>query len=129
LKANPKFKPYNSIFKNLTKTNCVCTPYIVISMIITHTKEHAVAVLKMSEHKSYVHIYELMTNDLVWEVPIGEGDDNQCIKCHEVEQNHDGSHFAICYMDDGKFFVKTFGIEQETREYNINDSFGIDNWS
>jgi hypothetical protein len=80
-------------------------------MIITHTKEHAVAALKVNEHKSYVHIYELMTQELVWEVPIGEGKLTQCIKCNELEQNHDGTYFALCYMDDGKFFVKTFGIE------------------
>ena len=76
-----------------------------------------------------MHLYDLRTNELAVEVPIGTGNANQCIKCNELEQNEDGSYFALPYMDDGKFYVKTFGIDQEIRLFNINTSFGIDDWS
>lgn len=32
-------------------------------------------------------------------------------------------------MDDGKFYVKIFGLDMETREFSANERFGIDDWS
>jgi hypothetical protein len=32
-------------------------------------------------------------------------------------------------MDDGKYYVKTFGIDQEIRLFSVNERFGIDNYS
>ena len=41
----------------------------------------------------------------------------------------------MCYMDDGKFYVRVFGFEQRTidvieqQELNINEMFDIDDYS
>lgn len=98
-------------------------------MIVNYTSTYAVAVLKKNEHQSFVHIYSLKTTDLLYELPVGEGNPIQCIKCYELEQNSDGTYFALCYNDDGKFYIKTFGIDQEIRTFNCNERFGIDDYS
>ena len=46
-----------------------------------------------------------------------------------LEQNSDGTYFSLGYMDDGKFYINTFGVDQETYEFCINERFGIDDWS
>ena len=111
LKPNPKFEPYKNIFKKLIKQTNVVTPSVIISMIINYTSTHAIAVLKKSEHQALVNMYSLKTYKQVFEEPVGKGLHHQCIKCHGVEQNNAGNKFALCYMDDGKFFLRIFGFE------------------
>jgi hypothetical protein len=104
-------------------------------MIINYTSTVAVAILKKNDHQSFVHMYSLSTHHLVFKEAIGRGIHTQCIKCNEIEQNSAGNKFAICYMDDGKFFVRVFGMEQrdieqvEREELKICDVFSIDDYS
>ena len=73
------------------------------------------------------------------------------IKCNEIEQNPDGTIFAVCYLDDGRFYLRIFfGQEKKTREeielgdspttkrtweeileneLDINEKLGLDNYT
>lgn len=44
------------------------------------------------------------------------GEDATYVKVKEVEQNHTGTKFAVVYMDDGKFRLRTFGKESRDKE-------------
>jgi hypothetical protein len=107
-KPNPRFKNYSGVFKNLVKSTNVVTKYPIVSMIITYDSTKAITVTKYNDREYYVKQYDLETYDLTFEEKIGGGAD-QYIKLKEVEQSPDGKKYAICYNDDGKFFLRSFG--------------------
>ena len=53
----------------------------------------------------------------------------------EVEQNNLGNYFAVAYMDDGLFRLRTFGFESRSQdeinreELKINELIGINDYS
>ena len=59
------------------------------------------------------------------------GGPTQYIKLKEVEQTAKGDEHAIAYMDDGKFFVRTFGTTTRTpeeiaeEEFDVNAALGL----
>jgi hypothetical protein len=107
-KPNPRFKNYPSVFKDLLKQTNVATMYPICSMIITYDSTKAVTVTKRDDKEYYVKQYDLESYEMTFEEKIG-GQPNQYIKLKEVEQAPDGKKYAICYNDDGKFFMRTFG--------------------
>lgn len=44
------------------------------------------------------------------------GDQISYVKCNEIEQNQTGKLFAVCYLDNGYFYLRIFG--QENRSEN-----------
>ena len=58
-------------------------------------------------------VYDLDIYDLTFEEKLG-GEQDQYIKCKELEQNADGTGYAICYNDDGKFRLRSFGKTSRT---------------
>ena len=78
--------------------------------------------------------YNLETYRLSFEEKVG-GPDAKYIKLKEVEQNSAGTHFAIVYMDDGYFKLRTFGEttrdEEEIKEteLDINKELGLNNYT
>ena len=58
-------------------------------------------------------MYDLDTYDLIFEEKLGSEQD-QYIKCKELEQNSYGTGYAICYNDDGKFRIRSFGKTSRT---------------
>lgn len=52
-------------------------------------------------------MYDLVTFEQKFEEKIG-GDENQYIKCKDIEQNSEGTKYALAYYDDGKFRIRTF---------------------
>ena len=115
-KPNPRFKNYKELFNNLLKSTNVTTMYPICSVIITYDSTKAVTVTKKNEREYYVKMYDLESYEMTFEEKIG-GDANDYIKLKEVEQNHNGSKFAIVYFNDGYFklrnFEKTSRSEQE----------------
>jgi len=89
-------------------------------------------VTKRSEREYYIKQYSLETYKLTFEEKIGGGKE-QYIKLKEVEQSPKGDFYAIVYMDDGKFRLRTFGKETRNeeeisaKELKINEEFGINN--
>jgi hypothetical protein len=103
-------------------------------MIITYDSTKTVTVTKKSDSEYYVKQYDLETYQLTFEEKIG-GKEEQYIKLKEVEQTADGKKYAICYNDDGKFFMRTF--EKKTRtaadifkdEVNLNKLLSINDYT
>ena len=77
-------------------------------------------------------MYDLKDYSLAFEEPVG--DPEAYIKLKEVEQNSTGDYFAIAYLNDGNFRVRTFGEKQRDDydailkdELDINAKLNIDN--
>ena len=63
----------------------------------------------MQDERTYwVKQYNLETYAITFEEKIG-GLEDSYIKLKEVEQNPAGNKFAITYIDDGIFKLRTFG--------------------
>jgi len=107
-KPNPRFKNYRELFNNLIKTTDVVTMYPIVSVIISYDSTHAITVTKRNPQEYYVKMYDLETYEMTFEEKIG-GHEDDYIKCKEVEQNTNGSKFAIAYSNDGCFFMRHFG--------------------
>ena len=87
--------------------------------------------MKKDDRHSLIQMYSLKD----FEVTFEESFTGDYIKMLEVQQNSSGDFFAVAYMDDGKFRVRTFGFETRTKEeiereeLKINEMFGLDDFS
>ena len=130
VKPNPRFKHFNDIFSGLTKSKNVGTMYPIVSCMITYNSKSAVTVTKRNDMTYFVKMYNLESYLMTFEEQIG-GKADDYIKLKEVEQNSNGTKFAISYMNDGVFFLRTFGEttrskeEIEANEFNINEALGL----
>jgi len=118
IKPNPRFKNYSNVFDNLIKQIQVKTMYPICSMIITYDSTKAVTVTKANDREYFVKMYdlEMKGDDLplpTFEERVGGGPDSY-IKLKEVEQSSNGKKFAVCYNDDGIFYLRTFNKETRT---------------
>ena len=77
-------------------------------MIISYNSKHVIISAKRDDHESIVKIYCLDTYELIFEESFG-GRQEDFIKLKEIEQNSDGTKFAIAYFNDGLFRVRVFG--------------------
>lgn len=108
------------------------TLYPICSMIITYDSTKAVTVTKRNDKEYYVKQYDLESYKMTFEEKIG-GRADQYIKLKEVEQNASGKKYAICYNDDGVFYLRTFGKESRSQdeiaasELNINELLSLNN--
>jgi hypothetical protein len=86
------------------------------------------------EREYWVKQYNLETYAITFEEKIG-GLEDSYIKLKEVEQNAAGNKFAITYLDDGIFKLRTFGEAFRTPEeivadeLNINEELGLNNYT
>ena len=108
LKPNSRFRYFSDLFANQTKCKNVTTMYPLVSCMITYNSKLVVTVTKKDDRECYIKMYCLDTYKQTFEEKIG-GEPNSYIKLKEVEQNDGGSFFAIAYIDDGKFRLRTFG--------------------
>ena len=76
-------------------------------------------------------MYDLVTFEQVFEEKIG-GNEKQYIKCKEIEQNSEGTRYAIAYYDNGNFKIRTFERQQRTEEeiaaneFDVSAALGLD---
>jgi len=133
-KPNPRFKNHKELFNNLLKSTDVTTMYPICSVIISYDSTRAITVTKRNEKEYYIKMYDLESYLLTFEEKIGGEPDNY-IKLKEVEQNSNGSKYAVAYFDDGKFRLRSFGKESRTdadiksNELDINKLLSLDNWT
>jgi hypothetical protein len=79
-------------------------------------------------------MFDLNTYEQTFSEVIG-GDPNQYIKIKTVAQNHYGNAYALAYLDDGKFRIRTFKKENRTKEeieaneFKINEAIGLDDYT
>lgn len=91
----------------------------------------AATVTKENDRSYFIKMYNLESYQLCFEEQVG-GKPDSYIKLKEIEQNSTGDYFAIAYIDDGAFKLRTFG--EETRaddeiakcELDINDELFLD---
>lgn len=67
------------------------------------------------DQQYFVLMYDLRSDnhEITFTEQVG-GNPDSFIKFKEVEQNEDGSSFAIAYIDDGNWRLRIFGKEQRT---------------
>lgn len=93
--------------------------------MLSYDQTSGITVTKKDDREYSVKIYSLITCQLTFEEKIG-GKPKNYIKLKEVEQNSDGSKYAIAYLDDGKFRLRTFfnktrsESEIKRNEFDIN---------
>jgi len=112
----------------------VTTLYPIHSVIISYDSTRAITVTKRNEREYYVKMYDLNTYELTFEEKLGGGPEDY-IKIKEVEQTIDGKKYCICFFNDGKFYMRSFGkstrsdAEIKANEVDINTLLGLDNWT
>jgi len=78
--------------------------------------------------------YSLESYELTFEEKVG-GEDTDFIKAKDVEQNSTGDLFALAYLNDGQFNLRTFGTvtrslsDIQKEEFNINEALGLDTFT
>lgn len=134
IKPNMRFSYYKDIFTDLLKQASIVTMYPIVTMAISFDSTRAITVTKKDDKESYIKMYDLNTYELTFEEMIG-GEKDQYIKVKEIEQNPQGTHYAVVYIDDGRFFLRTFGKTTRTQqeimenELNINEMLGLNNYT
>lgn len=89
--------------------------YPIVSCMITYNSKSVITVTKKNDREYYVKQYSLETYQLTFEEKIG-GEPDDYIKLKEVEQNENGTKFAISYMNNGNFKIRVFGQESRTEQ-------------
>ena len=108
--------------------------YPIISMTISYDSTRAITVTKKDDSSYFVKMYCLVDYEMTFEKEIG-GEEESFIKLKEVEQNADGTRFALIYFDDGIWFLRTFGKETRTldeiaeNEVEINALLDLDDYT
>jgi hypothetical protein len=96
-----QFDKHRDMFKDLTKRSYIDTEYDVVSMIITYDSKHALAIVSKSDEEFMVQEYSLDTS----ERKFSHTYKGRYLKMNLIEQTLKGDMFAICYQDNGAFFV------------------------
>ena len=106
--------------------------YPIVACIITYDSRSVLTVTKAGDREYYVKQYSLESYKMTFEEKVG-GKPDSYIKAKDVEQHPAGDQFALAYIDDGHFKLRTFGqvtrtIEEiEEEELDINKELGLDN--
>lgn len=126
LKPNPVFNNYKSCMEDVLKRKSILTDDAITFCDISYDSTKVILVTKNGECASNVIMFDIKTFTQDFHETIG-GQPEQYIKINKVVQNHYGTQFAITYIDDGKFRIRTFGKEQrspeeiEKNEFKINE--------
>ena len=133
VKPNKRFKYFNDAFSGLTRSKNVKTKYPIINCIMTYNSKSAITITKKDDREHIIHQFDLNTYEQTFEEVIGGIEDVSYIKMSEIEQNSDGTRFAVAFLDNGHFKLRTFGSENRTEEealaseLDINKELGLDN--
>ena len=61
IKPNKRFKNYNDLFMNMTKSMNIPTLYPLVHIMITYNSKYAVTVTKKNNREYWVKMYDLET--------------------------------------------------------------------
>lgn len=131
---NTRFSNYQSVFKNMIKTTTIPTDDAIVNCVISFDSTLSITITKKDENESTIMMHNLESYEQTFEMRVG-GNPNQYIKVKEVEQNSRGDKYAIGFLDDGKFFVRTFDKNQKTDAefeadtFDINKAIGLDDYT
>ena len=125
IKPNKRFKNFNDVFSGLTRSKNVVTAHPIISCMMTYNSKSAITVTKAGDREYWVKQYSLESNQETFAEKVGAMDPKEIadpegpyngrepyIKLKEVQQNSTGEEFAIAYLDDGRFRLRTWKSER-----------------
>ena len=121
---NPNFRKYSNLFLNFTNRREINTcDRVIIDIIINHSGERVVCLLKQSDTKYIIKQYDLETYANLNHLEIS-GD---YIKANKIEQNDKGNLFSVAYLDDGFWRFVVFNFTEVIADFDVNGHFNIDN--
>jgi hypothetical protein len=103
----------------------------IMNCLISFDSTKVITVTMASDCEYWLQMYDLETHQECFKERFG-GNPNSYIKMKNVDQDAEGKRFAVTYMDDGKFFIRTFGQEQrdidsiESNEFDINKALKLE---
>jgi hypothetical protein len=104
--------------------------FAIMQVMISYDSSRALVITSKSDRVYYLMQFNLSNYARTFEEKIG-GNEECYIKCKEIEQNMAGDKYAVIYLDNGVFKLRTFGKIQRTEdeilenELNINLALGI----
>lgn len=125
IKPNKRFKNFDDIFSGLTRSKNVLTQYPIVSCMMTYNSKSALTVTKKSDREYYVHQFSLETYLMTFEEVYGGIDEVSYIKLNDIQQNQHGTLFAAVYLDDGHFYLRTFGETSRSEEEILENELDI----
>ena len=102
--------------------------------MISYDSTRTIAVTKKDDTEYYIRMFDLETYKMTFSELVG-GTPKCYIKMKDVEQNKAGTFYALSYIDDGVFKIRTFGKVNRSEdeiaesEININEVLGISNFT
>jgi hypothetical protein len=93
----------------LSRSKNVKTKHPIVTCVMTYNSRSAITVTKKDDREYIIHQFSLENYEMTFEEVLGGIEDVSYIKISEIEQNSRGDLFAITYLDDGKFRLRTFG--------------------
>jgi len=96
--------------ENILKQKSIFTSDPIINCDISYDSTRVIVVTKNSEYHYTVIMFDINTYEQTFSEVIG-GDPSQYIKMKTVAQNYHGDKYALTYIDDGKFRIRTFEKE------------------
>ena len=97
------------------KTTTIPTDDPIVNCVVSFDSTLSITITKKDEHESSIMMHSLESYEKTFHMQIG-GNPTSYIKVKEVEQNSRGDKYAIAFIDDGKFFIRTFDRNQKTDE-------------
>ena len=74
-------------------------------------------------------MHDLKTQEMTFTQTLGNRSGKHYIKVKEIAQNPKGDFYAVCYIDDGKFWLNTFTKSEKIDEVCFNEMLGLDDFT
>ena len=92
--------------------------------MITYDSTRVIAVTKKDDTEYYIRQFCLLSFQLVVSERYG-GTEESYIKLKDVAQNSTGDKYAICFFDDGRFYLRTFDKNERSIEESLKETLDI----
>jgi hypothetical protein len=127
IECMPQFKPYTNVFDDLTVKSNQDTTYPLVNVVITQNSKHCIAIASKNDEHFEIQGFCLTHKHRVWTKEYSNG---KYLKMNLIEQNADGTEFAIAYQDNGYFRVIFINDKGEVLDtLDVTDLLKIDEQS
>lgn len=112
---NPElYNNYREYFEHLLLKDIVDSNAVVRGVLSNNSQK--MMFLTMTSHRRYdIFLYDIFTKRIVLEEAIG-GNEDDYMKAKEIEQNKEGTKFAVPYNNDGVYFLRL--VDQNQNQKN-----------
>lgn len=114
---------YNYIFDELLTKNHVDTDLPIIEAIVTQDSKHVLVIVSEKDEHFELREYNVSEQQLVF----CKEYDGTYLRMNNIEQNKEGTVFAIAYQDNGAFFVNVIDNQgKDISNLDVTSHFKID---